>query len=248
MTEGTPPATPSARRKPRAAPKTSKVKPGAKRRVEPADVDPEFLTDAELARREAFAQAYVALGKYGPAAAKAGYTGKAESLRKQGWRLINEPAVRARVEEIRENALLELGITQRDVLAELHRQAFFDIGKCFDENGCLLQPHQIPLNTRRALVGYEIEEKTFGGGDDVMTIVNRKIKGPNKDAALDKLRQHVGLMTPQERGDSLTLDTFLARLAAGVDRARNRAAPQIEHDSVPARFVSADDGSRPAGK
>lgn len=238
----TPPAAPSARRKPRAKPKTSKVKPGAKRRVDPADVDPEFLTDAELARREAFAQAYVALGHYGPAAEKAGYTGKPDSLRKQGWRLINEPAVRARVEAIRENALLELGITQRDVLAELHRMAFFDIGKCFDENGNMLPANEIPLNTRRALAGYEIEEKTFGGGDDVVTIVNRKIKGPNKDAALDKLRQHVGLMTPQERGDSLTLDSFLARLSAGVERARQR---QIEQQpSIPARFVSADDGSR----
>lgn len=206
-------------RKKREKPLTSKVKPGAKRRVEPKDVDEAFLTDGELARREAFVQAYCAHGSLKKAAELAGYGGNDNSLRKQGWRLINEPAVKARIDQLRADLIQELQITQRAVLAEYKRIAFFDIGQCFDESGNLLPMSQIPEDARRALAGFEFIKKEMGSGEDAMMIEERKVKATSKTDALAKLGAHLGMFKSELDRGGIDPELFLQVMLEGRNRA-----------------------------
>lgn len=180
--------------------------------------DPEFMTDSELSRREMFANAYCVHGALSKAAQVAGYTGNNNTLRKQGWRLISEPAVKARIEQIRADALLELGITQRAILGEYARIAFADLGECFDENGDLRKINDIPINTRRALAGFEITTKTFGEDGES---IEKKVKMAGKEAALAKLGAHLNMFKTGEDDKGIDAKTFLALLMAGRSRVDN---------------------------
>lgn len=222
----------SAVRKRRDKPLTSKVKAGAPRRVAPKDVDPAFLTDAELARREAFAQAYCACGKLSEAALTAGFTGTSQSLRTTGFRLFNEPAVKARIEAIRSDLYKELGITHRGILAEYARIAFFDLGKCFDEHGNLLPMNEIPEDTRRALAGHETKQTLMGSGDDAMEIIEKKVKATSKTDALAKLGNHLGMFKTGDDKPQLTAEEFIRAMIEARQRIeldRNGRKPTLEH-------------------
>lgn len=228
-----PPQLPSPARKRRDKPLTSR-KAGAPRRVPPDQVDPTFLTESELARRELFAQAYCAHGTLTASAEAAGYTGTKESLRKTGWRIYHEPAVQVRIAKIREDALKRHQITQDYVLSQYKRLADFDLGKCFTEDGSLKNIADIDHDTRQCLAGFEITHKVLGSGDDAMEITEKKVKAFSKTDALDKLRHQVGLATPQEKGE-MTVESFIAALTA----ARSRALTPIE-----GRFSDPDHNGR----
>lgn len=207
-------------RKKRKTPITSKVNPDKSRRVPREAVDPDFLSDAELARREAFAAAYCAYGVLAKSAKSAGYKGNDNTLRKQGWRLFGEPAVKARIDEIRADCLSELKITQRRVLGEYARIAFFDIGECFDPNGELRKMGDIPRDTRLALAGYKIVEKSFGEQGDS---VEKDVKACSKIDALNKLGAHLKLFKDEGNAGSageVSAETFLAVLLAAQNRVR----------------------------
>lgn len=220
-------------RKKRDKPLTSRA-PGRQRRVPPEDVDPDFLTDGELYRREAFAQAYLAKGNASEAARTAGYTGT--HVRGTASRLLKEPAVQKRIMELRTDLLQELGITQRAILAEYARIAFFDLRQCFDEHGNLLSMEKMPPDAARVLAVYEVETRTFGAGDDAMDIVNKKIKTHSKMDALDKLRSHVGLATPAEKA-TVDATTFLQMLLAGRERALQPAQARFEKPDKNGRTI-----------
>lgn len=181
-------------------------------------VDPSFLTDGELQRREAFAQAYCACGVGSKAAATAGYTGTSASLSRTASRLMLEPAVKDRIEEIRSELCRELKITTRGVLAEYARIAFFDLGKCFNADGTMKRIPDIDLDTRRALAAYEIETKTFGSGDDIMESVNQKVKSANKDAALAVLSKYLGIIKDDGDTGKLTPEEFMQRMLLARER------------------------------
>lgn len=205
------------------------MKPGGTRRVADKAKNPEFLTDAELFRREAFAQAYCAHGVIRQATSEAGYQGKPHNLTRTGQRLLHEPAVKDRIAEIRKDLMQELGITQRFVLSRLMRIASFDIGKCFDEDtGEMLKAGDIPEDTRLALAAYEIEEKTFGSGEDAMTVVNRKVKAHSQLDALDKLGKHLNMFQDNTKATTVDAQAFLQLLLDSRARALEMRSEPVQ--------------------
>lgn len=171
------------------------------------------VTEPELLRREAFAQAYVALGNATAAARRAGYTG--DHVKKTASRLMGEPAVRARIAEVQRDLIRKIKVDQTTVLAELTRIAFADMGKIVDEHGELLPLNKIDEDTRRALGGYKVVRKTFGEDGES---VEKEVKFIAKDAALDKLGKHLGLWKADTEDGKFTAEAFLRAMLEARER------------------------------
>lgn len=175
-----------------------------------------IVTQPELHRREAFAQAYVSTGKGSEAARKAGYEGTPASIAKTAHRLLAEPGVRARIRKIQDDWIKKLQADQVTVLAELARIAFNDPRDAFDaETGEPLPMNKIPEDCARAITGYKVVEKTFGEDG---SSVEKEIKFGNKGEALDKLGKHLGLWKGEEEGGKFTAEAFLEAMLAARER------------------------------
>lgn len=190
-------------------------------------IDPAFLSEADMQKRELFAQAYVAHGNIGDAALAAGYSGSRPVLRKSGYRIYCEPWVKARIEEIRKDLLSELRITQRKVLGELARIAFADIGNITDENGELLPLKSIDENTRRAISSYKTKRMSFGEDGES---IEREVRFESKSAALEKLGKHTGLFgKADDNAPGVAAEDFMRALGEGIARVIAGRRTVIEH-------------------
>ena len=196
----------------------------------PAELkDPEFQSEADMAKRELFAQAYVAHGNLADAAQTAGWSGNRASLRKAGFRLYGEPWVKARIEAIKADLLAELKITQRAVLAELARVGFADMGQVVDEHDRILPLAQMPAEARRALSKYKQTVRylppVVEGGEPIEE-VKTEVELEGKTGALEKLGKHAGLWAKKDdEGSGLAADEFIQALAEGIARASKRPNP-----------------------
>lgn len=189
------------------------------------------ITEPEIFRREAFAQAYVALGTGAAAARKAGYTGSTRVIAIQANRLMHEPAVRERIAQIQRDLIAETGLTQRMVLAELSRIAFMDIRKIVDENGELLPLNTIDEDTARAMTCYKVTQKTFGEDGES---VEKEVKFASKESALEKIGKHLGLWKQEGGGgEQFTPEAFVKALL----EARERVNSGIQINQQPAQAV-----------
>ena len=180
-------------------------------------VDPDFLSEADMFKRELFAQAYVAHGNLADAAAAAGYKSeKRSSLARMGLDLHKEPWVQARIKEIREDMLHELKITQRKVLGELARIGFVDIGSITDDTGDILPLNKIDRDTRAAISSYKVKRSTFGEDGES---IEREVKFESKQAALEKLGKHAGLFgKAEDNAPGVAAEDFMRALGEGIAR------------------------------
>jgi len=183
------------------------------------------VTEPELLRREAFAQAYVALGTQAGAARRAGYTGN--RVGEIARRLMNEPAVRERIAEIQRDMIRRIKVDQTTVLAELTRIAFADPGKIVDNKGELLPLNEIDEDTRRALAGYKVTRKVFGEDGES---VEKEVKFINKEGALDKLGKHLGLWKGDDDSSKFTPEAFVKAML----EARERVNRSLQIGHIPA--------------
>lgn len=189
------------------------------RRIAPELVDPEYLSEEEMDKRELFAQAYVAHGGQGKSAEAAGYTGTPMSLAKTGQRLYREPWVQARIKEIRFDLLAELKITQRSVLGELSRIGFADMGQIVNEAGEILPLNKIPDATRRAVAKYKTKTRTYTENDEIVTEVESEVFFADKHVALEKLGRHTGLFGgDKDDAPGINAEDFARALGEGIAR------------------------------
>lgn len=196
------------------------------------DADPEahglaIITEPELHRREAFAQAFVATGVASEAARKAGYTGTPKVIAQIAHRLMGEPLVRQRIRKIQDDVIARIKVDQTAVLAELTRIAFLDPGEIFDEKGELRMMHQIPEDVRRAISGYKVTTKTFGKDGES---VEKEVKFVSKEGALEKLGKHLGLWKADTDDGKFTAEAFLKAML----EARERVNRSIQVRQLPA--------------
>lgn len=202
------------------------------KQIAPCDKDPAFMSSEDMQRRERFAQAYVAYGSLCKAAETAGYGGTSRSLTKSGQRIIQEPWVRERIEQINADLLAELKITQRSVLAELSRIGFADMAEIVDpETGNIRPLRSIPSDTRAAISKYKITTRTYDEGDKVVEAVESEVTFEGKIPALDKLGRHAGLW-PRDEGDrdGINPEDFARALGEGIARVI-QGKRTIEHGS-----------------
>lgn len=202
-----------------------------------AIADLPVITEPEVFRREAFAQAYVALGNGSAAARKAGITGTPRVVAVQANRWLMEPSVRDRIGKIQRDLIAETGLTQRMVLAELSRLAFMDIRKIIGEDGELLPLEQFDEDTARAVLSYKVTRKTFGEDGES---VEKEVKFGNKEAALEKIGKHLGLWKQENGGEQFTPEAFVKALI----EARERVNSGLEIHQQPEKAILINGPSR----
>lgn len=141
------------------------------------------------ARRKLFIAAYLANHKNGTKAAiEAGFSAKSASAK--ACQLLKEPDVSKAILEA-ETAMLEKhNMTAESVLIQLGRIVNFDIRKLYNPDGTLKSIHELDDDTASALSSFEIEEIKAEGTVIGMT---RKVKGHDKNRAIDSAMRHFGL-------------------------------------------------------
>lgn len=116
------------------------------------------------------------------------------------------------------------GISQKRVLEEYAKLAFVDIRKYYDQNGRLLDPHNIPDDVAGALAGIEVFEE-FGfdkSGEKQHIGDTKKIKVFDKVKALDALAKHLGMFKniheiTGKNGQPLSQPVFSLTMPEGVN-------------------------------
>jgi phage terminase small subunit len=187
---------------------TPKAGPGAK---PSARVKAGTSRSAALARREAFAQAYIGNGRNGTQAAiTAGYSPKTATV--QAAQLLTDPNVRALINEAMEKHSKAAGLTVERVLEEVRRLSLADTRRLYREDGTLKRPDEWDDETAAAVAGLEVIEEFSGAGEArELSGHTKKIKLWDKNAALEKAMKHLGLYERDnaQRGESLAIQINL---------------------------------------
>ncbi|NTX09098.1 terminase small subunit [Myxococcus sp. CA040A] len=153
---------------------------------------------ALTAKQEAFVREYLKDSNATQAAIRAGYSeATAES---QGSRLLRNAKVLAAVEAgqaaLDEAVKDEVVVEVAEVIRELRRIAFSDIGQGVGERGGLLALKDMPEDFRRAISSIEVEELFAGKGEERVQVGTvTKLKLWPKDKALELLGKYLKLFT-----------------------------------------------------
>lgn len=178
----------------------------------------------ENARHERFARNYATHRNGTKAYIAAGYKdgpGAAVSA----TRMLKNPKIAARIEELESKTLKSLDITAERVMLEMARVAFSDVRKLFDENGKMRPLHELDDDTAAAISAIEVESRpeTQGKGKGKKTIVVGVTKARlwDKSANLRMLAQRFKLIG-SDADEALTnlAVSFADRVAEARQRRR----------------------------
>ena len=116
-------------------------------------------------RLRRFVDEYVVSGRRDLATHACGFkpTSQASQYRFASETLLN-PAVKAAIEEIAEQALLAVGVRAIAVMKQVAAAAFLDPARMFDEKGAMLPLEQIPEEVRCCIAAIEVDERWTGKG------------------------------------------------------------------------------------
>ena len=162
-------------------------------------------------QQELFCQEYVKDLNGKRAAIRAGYA--EDSAQMQSSRLISNDKVQQRIIELNNEKLNAVKVDAQTILSELLKLATSDIRQLFDEKGALLPPDQWPDNIARSVSSIQVDELfEFDNGQRNQTGYTKKIKLWDKNAALDKLAKHLGLLVDKvEHSGTVTLESLIAQ-------------------------------------
>jgi phage terminase small subunit len=135
------------------------------------------------AKRELFCQLYTKYWNATRAAREAGYTEKNAHV--LGYQLLQEPLVQARIQELTEHALKEIGVTRERTLLELSRIAYANMKDLatWTQSGVEYKPSADVGEDSGASIAEVSETVTQVGG-------TLKIKQHDKVRALELLGRH----------------------------------------------------------
>ncbi len=138
----------------------------------------------ENKKREAFAHEYVLNGNNGTQAyLAAGYKCTTESAWSLAHRMLRNVKVRERVSQLQTEYHEQLMHTREQMLQEIDSCAHWDPIEMFDEDGNLLQLHEMPPTARKMVNKIEL---AMGADDQVIGILKVE-HGKDKRAYLDMM-------------------------------------------------------------
>lgn len=156
------------------------------------------IDHAADARRKLFIAAYLSNNKNGTKAAiEAGYSEK--TAHAKACALLKDPRVSSAILEAEDKLLAKHNMTAESVLMQLGRIVNFDIRKLYNPDGTLKSIHELDEDTALAISSFEIDEEKSEG---VTIGFTRKVKGHDKNKAIDSAMRHFGLF---EKDNSLKL-------------------------------------------
>lgn len=144
-------------------------------------------------QQELFCQIMVSQAPYfnaSKAAVKAGYTNN----HRIGNRLTENPAVKARIDELRKAAAIRTNIVFDDIINEYAKMAFFDPSEVYNEEGEMIPVNEFPARALSNIGGIDVEEIFEGFGKEKYRIGElKKVRfNDNRITALDRLRDCLG--------------------------------------------------------
>lgn len=165
-------------------------------------------------RRELFCREYLKDLNGTQAALRAGYP--PTDARTYASRMMSEDEIQERIAELAAGRNEKLEIDAQDVLLELLRLLTTDLAQAFTDDGALKPIHEIPIDCRRAIASFEVEELFEGRGKDRAYVGTlKKVKFWSKDRAIEMLARHLALFKDQ-------LADGLSDLAKAISEARAR--------------------------
>ena len=145
------------------------------------------MAKALTAKQQVFVQEYLVDLNATQAAIRAGYSKRtAEWI---GPQLLGKTHVAEAVQGAMAKREDRTEITQDRVLKEYAKLAFLDPRRFYDDDGQLLQVHELPEDVAAALSSMEVVTERAGE----LELAVRKIKFSDKKAALDSIARHLGM-------------------------------------------------------
>ncbi|CAI0814739.1 Terminase small subunit [Serratia quinivorans] len=149
-------------------------------------------------KKELFCREYIIDLKAAPAAERAGYS--ARSACNIGPRMLKEPEVLARIDELKRERLAQLGIDSNYVLLRLVEIDQMDAADIFNTDGSIKPITEWPAAWRRYLSGFDLAEMFEGRGEDrEMVGLLKKIKWPDKVRNLELIGKHISVQAFKDK-------------------------------------------------
>lgn len=152
-----------------------------------------MLTEMQLR----FANEYLVDSNAHQAALRAGYALKTATA--NAYKMLEQPAIKAYIEERRQHFLTQIHVTQERVLAEYARIAFANMRDLYDEDNNLLPVRKVHPDLAAAVVSAETTQLKSG---------NRvtKLRLSDKRAALDSICKMMGYFEPEKEENGLVIN------------------------------------------
>jgi len=154
-------------------------------------------------------------------------------------KLLRDPRIAKRIQEIQAAEFQDLGITAERVKEELARVAFASAAGLFDEEGRLIPVHELPDDVAATITGIDVEvqqkmRKDEDGNLVAEDVVTKKIKRADKMAALALLARHFKIVGAEDDG----VNQLATALADRLNRAKRRMGEDFPLEDVDdARYV-----------
>ena len=154
-------------------------------------------------------------------------------------KLLRDPRIAKRIQEIQAAEFQDLGITAERVKEELARVAFASAAGLFDEEGRLIPVHELPDDVAATITGIDVEvqqkmRKDTDGNLVAEDVVTKKIKRADKMAALALLARHFKIVGAEDDG----VNQLATALADRLNRAKRRMGEDFPLEEVDdARYV-----------
>jgi phage terminase small subunit len=116
----------------------------------------------------------------------AGYKARGATAEAAASRLLRNVKVMSAIEKAQKRASKKAEITQQRILEEEARLAFLNPQGFVNENGKLLDLHELPEDVARAIVGLEIIRQNDGS-------LKYKYRFTDKGKSLERLSRHLGM-------------------------------------------------------
>lgn len=165
------------------------------------------------------------------AAARSGYSKKTAGS--QAFDLLKKPEISARVKELHEDSLSAVQLSAKMVLEELKRIAVCDVNDAFNPmDGTLLPLNEIPVDVRKCIAGFQVEELWMGkDGERVQIGVVKKVKFWDKNKGLELLGKYFKLFTDRVEHD--VSESLEALITASMAKGEGDGKETGEAISVP---------------
>lgn len=149
------------------------------------------------AKHEMFCREFLVDLNATQAAIRSGYAERRAHI--TGPELANKPAIKARIDELKQERMSQLGIDANYVLMRLVEIDKMDVADILEDDLSFKPLSEWPESWRRYLSGLNLAEMFEGRGDDRgMVGILKKIKWPDKVKNLELLGKHVSVQAFKE--------------------------------------------------
>jgi len=144
-------------------------------------------------------------------------------------KLMRHPKVAVRIEELRKIAEAKLEVSIENIARQLARIGFLDLRDCYDDQGRLLAPHEMPEGVAMAIDGIDVVEMEGGMKITLPAKDGKKKGGEQAEPAV----MHVPMYTKKVRHSRIKALELMAKW-------RKMLVDQVEH-GAPGEFANMDD-------